>query len=125
MNKELSKCCGAEILDLIGVVSGLYCRKCSKLIKRKPQPPTPEVSNDWSEEFDKLEVTYDYKLGRKEFTEPLMLDDEQEKAIKQFISKTLADERVQVRKKVVEEFRAVVRSDDDARDTLEEIIELL
>ena len=44
-----------------------------------------QLNRDWEEEFEKLEVSYNLPTGKK-LTESLLLNDEQEAVIKNFIS---------------------------------------
>jgi len=56
-------------------------------------------NKDWREEFEKIEVHYHTALGRPNaFSEPLMIDDEQEKAIISFIDSLLKSKQEEIEK---------------------------
>jgi len=56
-------------------------------------------NKDWREEFKKIEVHYHTNLGRPNaFSEPLLVDDEQEKAIISFIESLLKSKQEEIEK---------------------------
>ncbi len=84
------------------------------------------------EKFDKLEVTYTPITG--EFTEPLMLNDEQEKVIKAFLVAShlrlleRVREKVEREKKIWQLYKGKITQDlavDVRIDTIEDILKLI
>jgi len=58
-------------------------------------------NKDWREQFNKIEVHYRATLARPNaFSEPLLIDDEQEKAIIFFIESLLKSEQEEVEREL-------------------------
>lgn len=63
-----------------------------------PKPKKENKTEDWREKFDDLKVHYVTPVS--EFNEPLGINDEQERVVKNFISNLLKAQKEELKKKV-------------------------